>query len=81
MCIRDRPTDIREQLFYLMAEHKLPILKMESTRISLEDIFLELTEEGNEIVQEDSLESATEKADPAIEETECQEEADHDSDI
>lgn len=74
-------TDIREQLFYLMAEHKLPILKMESTRISLEDIFLELTEEGNEVVQEDSSEAASEEAEQAVEETEGQEEIDHDSDI
>lgn len=74
-------TDIREQLFYLMAEHKLPILKMESTRISLEDIFLELTEEGNEVVQEDSSEAASEEAEQAAEETEGQEEINHDSDI
>lgn len=74
-------TDIREQLFYLMAEHKLPILKMESTRISLEDIFLELTEEGNEVVQEDSSEAASEEAEQAAEETEGQERIDHDSDI
>lgn len=74
-------TDIREQLFYLMAEHKLPILKMESTRISLENIFLELTEEGNEVVQEDSSEAASEEAEQAAEETEGQEEIDHDSDI
>lgn len=74
-------TDIREQLFYLMAEHKLPILKMESTRISLEDIFLELTEEGNEVVQEDSPETASEETEQVVEETEGQEEIDHDSDI
>lgn len=74
-------TDIREQLFYLMAEHKLPILKMESTRISLEDIFLELTEEGNEVVQEDSSEAASEEAEQEAEETEGQEEINHDSDI
>ena len=74
-------TDIREQLFYLMAEHKLPILKMESTRISLEDIFLELTEGGNEVVQEDSSEAASEEAEQEAEETEGQEEINHDSDI
>lgn len=74
-------TDIREQLFYLMAEHKLPILKMKSTRISLEDIFLELTEEGNEVVQEDSSEAASEEAEQAAEETEGQEKIDYDSDI
>jgi ABC-2 type transport system ATP-binding protein len=35
--------DIREKLFYLCAEQKCPILRMENTHVSLEDIFLELT--------------------------------------
>lgn len=40
--------DIREEIFYKMAEAKLPILKMQSTKVSLEDIFLELTENEQE---------------------------------
>ena len=40
--------DIREEIFYKMAESRCPILKMESTRLSLEDIFLELTEDSQE---------------------------------
>lgn len=37
-------TDIREELFYRMAEIRCPILEMELRRVSLEEIFLELTE-------------------------------------
>ncbi|MDE6518334.1 MAG: ABC transporter ATP-binding protein [Acetatifactor sp.] len=41
----DREQDIREELFYLLAEKRLPILSMALTERSLEDIFLELTGE------------------------------------
>ncbi|HIS27520.1 MAG TPA: ABC transporter ATP-binding protein [Candidatus Pullilachnospira intestinigallinarum] len=40
----DENTDIREKIFYKMAEKQMPIMDMHSTRISLEDIFLELTD-------------------------------------
>ena len=36
-------SDIRELLFYRLAEKNLPILGMQLMRLSLEDIFLELT--------------------------------------
>ncbi|MDO4339704.1 MAG: ABC transporter ATP-binding protein [Eubacteriales bacterium] len=36
--------DIREQVFYKMAEINSPILEMQSKKVSLEEIFLELTE-------------------------------------
>lgn len=39
----DRERDIREELFYLLAERRLPILSMALTERTLEDIFLELT--------------------------------------
>lgn len=51
----DAQNDIREELFYLLADMKCPILEMSQTRLSLEDIFLELTEdkqEENELVPE-----------------------------
>ena len=35
--------DVREKLFYACAENQCPILRMENTHVSLEDIFLELT--------------------------------------
>ena len=37
-------TDMREKLLYMMAEAKMPILNMQFTKVSLEDIFLELTQ-------------------------------------
>ena len=37
--------DIREEIFYKMAENHCPILEMQSRKVSLEEIFLELTEE------------------------------------
>lgn len=40
----DENTDVREKIFYKMAEKQMPIMDMHSTRISLEDIFLELTD-------------------------------------
>lgn len=46
----DRNQDIREELFYLLAEKRLPILSMTLSERSLEDIFLELTEEAPEPV-------------------------------
>ena len=41
-------TDIREQVFYFCAEHDLPILEMRMSGNSLEDVFLEVTEEKEE---------------------------------
>jgi len=37
--------DLREKVFYAMAGANLPILEMNQTHISLEDVFLELTDE------------------------------------
>lgn len=42
-------TDIREELFYLLADTKCPILEMKQSKLSLEDIFLELTEENDDV--------------------------------
>ena len=40
----DEQDDIREQVFYKMAQMNTPILEMKSKKVSLEEIFLELTE-------------------------------------
>lgn len=40
--------DIREPLFYALAENKMPILSMERSGESLEEIFLQLTEKTGE---------------------------------
>lgn len=36
--------DLRSEIFYLFAKRKLTILRMQQTHVSLEDVFLELTE-------------------------------------
>lgn len=36
--------DIRENVFFAFAEKKTPILRMETRKVSLEDVFLELTQ-------------------------------------
>ena len=43
--ISQENADIREQVFYALADAKLPILEMTHAEKSLEDIFLELTED------------------------------------
>lgn len=52
-CVKIRITakenaDIREDVFYVLAEAKLPILEMHKEQKSLEDIFLELTSSTGE---------------------------------
>ncbi|MCD8346797.1 MAG: ABC transporter ATP-binding protein [Lachnospiraceae bacterium] len=37
--------DLREKIFYLCVEQDTPILRMQHTHVSLEDVFLELTED------------------------------------
>lgn len=44
----DDTEDIREKIFYKMAEKKCPILEMQLKKVSLEEIFLELTENDKE---------------------------------
>ncbi len=63
--------DIREELFYRMAELHYPILKMEHIRATLEDIFLDLTERPEDVDR-----SGEEQLDMEI-----GEEEDHDSNL
>ena len=37
--------DVREEVFFKMADAHCPILEMQSKKVSLEEIFLELTED------------------------------------
>ena len=37
--------DVREKVFYSMVNASCPILEMQSKKVSLEEIFLELTED------------------------------------
>lgn len=45
MILSDRDNDIREELFYVCAELKMPIINMNFKQKTLEDIFIELTKE------------------------------------
>ncbi len=60
---RDR-TDIREAIFFRMAELGLPILEMKRENLSLEDIFLQLTsQDPSVVIREDG--AAPQTAEPA----------------
>jgi ABC-2 type transport system ATP-binding protein len=45
--------DIREEVFHAMCEAKTPILEMQSIRMSLEDIFLKVTNHDNDVLYEE----------------------------
>ena len=61
----------------MMADNKMPILNMHSTKISLEDVFLELTEN-----EKDDEKKAPEEIDEVSEEDdEGQEEEENDSNL
>ncbi len=55
--VTEKSFDIREELFYRLAEAKCPIYKLQTTSKSLEDIFLELTsgEGKTEITKNENL--------------------------
>lgn len=63
----DSEQDIREKLFYLLAEKRLPILSMMLSERSLEDIFLELTEEAPEPVDTGRKQRRRRKKEPQAE--------------
>lgn len=73
----EEKVDIREKLFYMMADNKMPILNMHSTKISLEDVFLELTE--NE--KDDEKKTPEEIDEVSEEDDEGQEEKENDSNL
>ena len=52
-------TDIRETIFFAFADQRLPILSMKATKVSLEEVFLELTAEA----ETDSKEADGEETD------------------
>lgn len=76
--------DIREEVFFKMAENRYPILEMQSQKISLEEIFLELTEDNKKDPSDTNNRIQTAKeAEAVIRESENKtEEADkHDSSL
>lgn len=70
--------DIREEIFYKMAENHCPILEMQSRKVSLEEIFLELTEEDQMTSSDNNTEP--EEAD-LQEQTESEKGENHDSSL
>ena len=76
--------DIREEVFFKMAENYCPILEMQSQKISLEEIFLVLTEDNKKDSSDtDNRIQTAEEAEAVIRESEnMTEEADkHDSSL
>ncbi|WP_099470049.1 ABC transporter ATP-binding protein [Konateibacter massiliensis] len=53
--------DVREVVFYKMAEAKCPILSMKTSNMSLEDVFLELTGGNKEVEENQSFEEDEEE--------------------
>lgn len=70
--------EIREGLFYAFAENKCPLYRIQMSKATLEDVFLELTQNENEAadVQEGSGET-----DPGVEISEDREDAGHEGDL
>lgn len=68
--------EIREELFYAFAENRCPLYRMQISKATLEDVFLELTQNETEDgqAQEGSREDGSEKEIP-------EEEADHERDL
>ena len=66
--------DLRDDIFFAMAEHKIPVLTMELEELDLEDIFLSLTD-GEGTVEDPAVEAAEETEDGS-EETDEKEEHD-----
>ena len=52
--------DVREKVFYKLAEERCPIMEMKSNRASLEDVFLELTENEKEDIRQKETVNETE---------------------
>lgn len=73
--------DIREKIFYLCAQNECPILGMQSKILSLEDVFLELTQNSEEIVEDVDAEVDMEAAAESVAETESDAEATKQSDM
>ena len=73
-------TDVREEVFFKMAENHYPILEMQSKKVSLEEIFLELTEDNKKVSAEPEIKTA-EEAEKVIEEKNQEGEKDDDSSL
>jgi len=80
-----RETDIREKLFNLFSDEKMPLLSMTTESLSLEDVFLRLTKEAEpqeEVIEYEEEPEADDESDEDedIDEDEAAEEDDDDDD-
>lgn len=71
-CIRidvvaEGETDIRESLFRVLAANSIPVLEMATTHATLEDVFIELTENDTQVPQANSEEGGSVSPDDAPE--------------
>lgn len=71
--ISDRNIDLREKVFYMCAENKIAILRMDFVQKTLEDVFLELTKEYQAPEKKKHRLSKKEKNDNEIEDDELTE--------
>ena len=61
----EEETDVREDVFYVLAENRCPVLEMNMSKLSLEDIFLEMTKsEEPEPAEPEEQKPAEETAEP-----------------
>ncbi len=73
--------DIREEIFYAMYGAKTPILEMQTIRMSLEDVFLKVTNESNQQQLKDTAEADREPSTDRIENNDSGEESENVSDL
>ncbi len=67
--------DLRDDIFFAMAEHKIPVLTMELEELNLEDIFLSLTDGEGTVKGADESEETGEDTEESEEETEKEDDA------
>lgn len=66
-------SEVKEEIFYALADAKCPIYEMKNNTMSLEDVFLEVTKETDQIIKQNEKEEQNthiEQSDEKIEEEE-----------
>ncbi|HPU63412.1 MAG TPA: ABC transporter ATP-binding protein [Mobilitalea sp.] len=72
--------DIREEVFYSMSKNNTPILEMQSIRMSLEDIFIKVTQD-DAFINEDKQESCEDKTEDLTSSVDKEEVSDNAGDL
>ena len=74
--------NIREEMFYFFAKHKMPILELKNTLATLEDVYLEVTQKQNlEKIDETESETETESQSEIESQSETETETESQSEI